>query len=103
MLNAPSQIHPLMIESFLQMGQQNKELVPKASEQAEFPSSKVMKEGTPPRQGLASLLPPPEKEGLPPVTESLVTVNPGAGISERDASAGNFCGHQDPGKKKNRR
>ena len=69
------------------MNQQNKETVPKASEQCEFPSSKVT------REGYATLLGPgitaaAVREGLPPDTGSLVTVGPGVGVSERDASAG---------------
>ena len=56
-LNAPPQKHPLIKCNLFQMDQQKEDLVPKASEQYEPPSSKVTGEGAPPCQGLASLPP----------------------------------------------
>ena len=43
------------------------------------------------------------KVGSTPVTGSLVTVGPGAGVPEWDTSAGGLFGHEDPVKVKNRR
>ena len=50
----------------------------------------------------AGVTAPAVKEGLPPDTGSLLTVSPD-GVSERNASAGNLFGHEEPGKEKNRR
>ena len=77
------------------MDQQKEELVPKASEQCEPPSSKVTGEGGATLSGL--------KLDLTPATGSLVTVGPGAGVSEWDTSAGGLFGHEDPEKVKNRK
>ena len=41
--------------------------------------------------------------GLTPATGSLVTVGPGAGVSERDTSAGGLFGHEGPEKVKIRK
>ena len=43
------------------------------------------------------------KAGLTTVTGSLVTVGPGAGVPERDTSAGGLFDHEDPEKVKNRK
>ena len=84
------------------MDRQNKEMVPKASEQCEFPSSKVTGEGDVTLSG-ASVIATAVKEGLSPDNGSLVTMSPGISVSERATSARNLFGRQDPGKEKKRR
>ena len=84
------------------MDQQNKELFPKASEQCKPPSSKVTGEEGATLSGVG-VTAPAVKVGLTPATGSLRTVGPGAGVYQRDASAGNLFGYQDPEKVKNRK
>ena len=84
------------------MDQQKEDLVPKASEQYEPPSSKVtgVEAATPSGVGVTA---PAVKVGSTPAAGSLGTGGPGAGVSERDASAGGLFGPGDPVKAKNRK
>ena len=84
------------------MDQQKEDLVPKASEQYEPPISKVTGEGGATLSGVG-VTAPAVKVDLTPAKGSLVTVGPGAGVSERDTSAGCLFGHEDPEKVKNRK
>ena len=101
-LNAPPQKYPLVIKNLFQMEKQIENSVPKASEQYELPSSKVTAEGGATLSGVG-VIAPALKVGLTPATGSLVTLGPGAGVYERDTSAGGLFGPEDPVKVKNRK